>query len=172
MPLKDFFFEPDPLTLYKREVIAAVKNGEAEKLRELLQKDIDAPPSMLNDALEKAVAKDMRKITEMLLKAPGTRTLDSGTLRQIVYDDRKDMFRLLTDHGFNFANCVPGEGASTYMGKLNYMQKDYECDQLRGEVAALKKELTELKTGRNNPVAVPAAAEEEPLAKEPKKFDL
>lgn len=137
--------KPDPVSEYKSQLVTAVKEGNIEALRALLQKDIEAPPAVFDAALSKAVANNQVRMARLLIDAPGARTLDTGHLRSIVYDGKTELFRLLKDNGWNFAAAVPSENGQTYVARLKFMDKDYEADQLRAELAAVKKELTFLK---------------------------
>jgi hypothetical protein len=169
MALKDWF-EPskDPVKVYRRELFAAVREANPARLQAVLQTNIDEPAA-LNEALAKAVSSDRVKLAEMILNAPGSRTIDSGALRQVLSGDRKDMFRLLADYGVSFSGCLTGENSAHYVNKLSALQKDYECDRLRAEVAALKAEVTALKRAQGLPVEPEAAPEPK---RELKKFDL
>jgi len=146
-----FGMKEDAVTLYRRDLIAAVKDGDPERLQALLKNNIDAPPETLNDPLSRAVSKNQVRLADILLNAPGSRQLDSGTLRQVVYNGHTDMFRLLTDKGFDFAACTPSEQGASYVTQLRYMKKDYECDRLRKELEATKAELTTLRRNAGLP---------------------
>lgn len=137
--------KPDPVSEYKSQLVTAVKEGNIEALRILLQKDIEAPPAVFDAALAKAVSNNQVRMARLLIEAPGSRTLDTGHLRAIVYDGKTELFRLLKDNGWNFTAAVPSENGQTYVARLKFMEKDYEADQLRDELAAVKKELTQLK---------------------------
>jgi hypothetical protein len=137
--------KPDPISEYKGQLVTAVKEGNIEALRALLQKEIEAPPAVFDAALAKAVSNNQVRMARLLIEAPGSRTLDTGYLRAVVYDGKTEMFRLLKDSGWNFASAVPSENGQTYVSRLKFMDKDYEADTLRAELAAVKKELTLLK---------------------------
>lgn len=146
MSLRTFFGgKDDPITEYKSQLVKAVKEGNIEGLRILLQKDIEAPPAVFDAALSKAVANNQVRMARLLIEASGARTLDTGHLRTIVYEGKTELFRLLKDNGWNFAAAVPSENGQSYVARLKFMDKDYEADQLRAELAAVKKELTLLK---------------------------
>jgi len=165
MSLKTFFGgTDDAVTIYRRELMQSVKDGDIVRLQSLLKSDIDAPPEALNDPLNRAVSKNQTRIAQILLEAPGTRTIDTATLRAVVYGERADMFRLLSDRGFNFAEYVPTQEGASYVNNLRYMQKDYECTKLRADLEAAKKELTTLRkaAGVPEPTEVP----------EPRKFNI
>ncbi|MDI1228828.1 MAG: hypothetical protein PSY14_14200 [bacterium] len=146
MSLRTFFGgKDDPITEYKGQLVTAVKEGNIEALRILLQKDIEAPPAVFDAALAKAISNNQVRMARLLIEAPGSRTLDTGYLRSVVYDGKTELFRLLKDNGWDFASAVPSENGQTYAARLKFMDKDYEADQLRNELAAVKKELTQLK---------------------------
>lgn len=156
MSIRTFFGGKDnPITEYKNQLVTAVKEGNIEALRILLQKEIEAPPAVFDAALSKAVANNQVRMARLLIDAPGARTLDTGHLRTIVYDGKTELFRLLKDKGWNFASAVPSENGQTYVARLKFMDKDYEADTLRAELAAVKKELTFLK--ENCPQVKPAS---------------
>ncbi len=146
MSIRTFFGgKDDPITEYKSQLVTAVKEGNIEALRILLQKDIEAPPAVFDAALAKAVSNNQVRMARLLIEAPGSRTLDTGYLRSVVHDGKTEMFRLLKDSGWNFAAAVPSENGQTYVSRLKFMDKDYEADQLRTELAAVKKELLQLR---------------------------
>ncbi len=154
----------DAVTIYRRSLMAAVKNGDTAQLQELLKSNIDAPPEALNDPLTRAVDKNQVRLAEMLLAAPGTRAISNSSLRSTVYAGNVDMFRLLVDKGFDFASAVPSEQANDYLVKLRFMRKDYECDLLRQQLLEAKKELTTLRKAAGLP-----EPEDKPL---PRSFAL
>lgn len=146
MSLRTFFGgKDDPITEYKGQLVTAVKEGNIEALRILLQKEIEAPPAVFDAALAKAVTNNQVRMARLLIEAPGSRTLDTGYLRAVVYDGKTEMFRLLKDNGWNFAAAVPSENGASYVSRVSFMEKDYEADQLRAELAAVKKELALVK---------------------------
>lgn len=104
------------------------------------------------------------------MDAPGTRSIEASILRQVLHNERKDMYRMLTDRGVNFMPCLSGENATHYAGKLGKLEGDYERDRLRAQVAALTQELTELKRAHGLPVEPEASPAEPP--RPVKKFDL
>ncbi len=154
----------DAVTIYRRDLMTAVKNGDTTTLQTLLKNNIDAPPEALNDPLTRAVSKNQVRLAELLLDAPGTRAIDNSTLRATVYNSNTDMFRLLTDRGFDFASAVPSEQANDYLVKLRFMRKDYECDLLRKQLVETKRELTTLRKAAGLP-----EPEDKPL---PRSFTL
>ena len=100
----------DPVTAWRKEMAAAVKNGDLEHFKFLLKREIEAPPSVLDDILTLAVKSNLVKMTAAVLEAGGRRTLDSGVLRQVVYENRTDMYRLLADHGWDFVRSAQCAG--------------------------------------------------------------
>jgi len=165
MSLKTLFGGKDTaVDVYRRELMQAVKDGDIDKLQVLIKSNIDAPPDVLNDPLARAVSKDQLRLAKVLLDAPGTRTIDAVTLRAVVYNERTDMFRLLSDAGFKFAEYVPSESGASYVTALRYMNKDYECAKLRAALEAAKEEMTALRklAGLPEPTEAP----------EPRRFSL
>lgn len=165
MSLKTFFGGKETaVDVYRRELMEAVKDGDIDRLQGLVKSNIDAPPDVLNAPLARAVAKDQTRLAKVLLDAPGTRTLDNDTLRAVVYNERTDMFRLLTDAGFKFSEYVPSEHGASYVTALRYMNKDYECAQLKAALEAAKQDITALRklAGQPEPTETP----------EPRKFSL
>ncbi|MDE1151828.1 MAG: hypothetical protein PW788_04745 [Micavibrio sp.] len=152
MSLRTMFgMQETAVAIYRRDLIAAVKDGDPARLQNLLKTNIDAPPETLNDPLERAVNKNQVRLADILLNAPGTRQLNSSVLRSVVYNGNTDMFRLLTDKGFDFAACTPSEQGASYVSQLRYMKKDFECDKLRRELEAAKTELTTLRRNAGLP---------------------
>jgi hypothetical protein len=172
MAFKDLFFTTvqDPVADYRKAALEAVRSGDAAKLQEVLQRDVDVPGSLIDDIANRAIREDRLRLTEIVMKTGRTRNLDQGTLARVITDNRKDMFRLLSDHGVDFAPCAAPSSMTTsaFLERLAHMQKDYECDKLRAELAAVKRELTTLRaaTGQADPLPTAEAV------REPKKFDL
>jgi len=150
MSLRSLFGgKDDAVTLFKKELMETVKNGDARALDMLLEREIDAPPAILGAALQKTVAQGQLRLATRLLDAGAPlRDLSFGTVRGVVLEERKDMFRLLAERGLEFSRYISSSssgGDSSYRARLRFMAKDLECDQLREEVAQLKTEITQLK---------------------------
>ncbi|HYD17451.1 MAG TPA: hypothetical protein VEF76_03105 [Patescibacteria group bacterium] len=174
MSIRSFFGgKEDPISAYKSQLVTAVKEGDIEGLRLLLQKEIEAPPAVYDAALVKAVANNQTRMAKLLIDAPGSRTLDHSHLRSVVYNGKTEMFRLLKDAGWNFAAAVPSENGASYVSQLRYMEKDFEADRLKAELAATQKELAALK---ETCAAAPAASVNtgpiDDLPRRPKKPSL
>lgn len=161
-----FFGADDAVSAYRKELLAALNDGDVERLRDLLKRDIEVPPKVLDEVLNKAVKQNKIRMTRAVLAAGGTRSLDIGTARGVVYDGHTEMFRLLSDHGWNFSSFVPAENGGSYIAQLRFMNKDYEADKLRQELQAVKAELTALRKAQGLPEPEEAP---KPLST-PKKF--
>lgn len=168
---KIFGGKDDAVSLWKRDLLTALKDGDLEQFRFLLRKEIDAPPAVLDDVMAKAVKQNQLKITRAILETGGRRTIDNGVLRQLVYDGKTDMFRLLVDHGWDFARAAPGgDGTAHYLGLERLMSKEYEVDRLKAELDATKAELSAIKKAYGVPeggerkasVSTPASLPKDP----------
>jgi hypothetical protein len=130
-------------------LLQAVKDGNGQALDRLLESDIDAPPAVLGSALDKAAANGQLRLVARLLDG-GARPHDIGTvtMRGIVLEEKKELFRLLTERNVDFSLYIYSSGNSPdsrYIRTLRYMKKDLEHDRLREELAATKAELSALK---------------------------
>lgn len=140
------FGKDDPITAWRKELTAALKDGDVEHLKFLLKREIDAPPEVLDDVLAKAVAGNQVKMATAILNAGGTRTLSHRTLNRVVYKGQTDMYRLLVDKGWDFVRSAPNdEYTEQYLKLEKLMAKEYEVEKLQAELKAVKKELLDLK---------------------------
>jgi hypothetical protein len=70
------------------------------------------------------------------------RNLRDG-MQQTVRTENEAMFNLLKDHGLDFRTVMPGVPVDpAFRQSLRYLEKNYECRQLRAELEAAKRELT------------------------------
>lgn len=161
MGLASFFGgKDDAISIYRKDLLAAVTDGDVERLRILLQKDIEAPPAVLDDVLTKTIKNNQPRMARMILEeGTGERTLGTSLLRSIVYDGKTELYRLLTDHGWQFGNYVPSENGGSYINQQKYMAKAYEADKLREELAAVRLELTALKKAKGMETGIETPAE-------------
>jgi len=140
------FGKDDPVTAWKKELFAALKDGDVEHLKYLLKREIDAPPAVLDDVLARAISNNQVKMAVALLEKGGVRTLENRSLQRVVYKGQTEMYRLLADNGWDFVRAAPGDEYNEQYLKLEkLMAKEFEVDKLKAELQAVKKELTDLK---------------------------
>jgi len=157
MGLKDLFFETnDAVSLYKRSLMAAIKDASPEKLQEVLKTDIDAPPEVLGGALDKTLRNNQLRLAEILLKAGAQAgQVSGGTVRQIVTDCNTKAYRMLREAGLNFDGYKPSENGSWFTDRNDWLKKNLECEYLREELAQVRNELTTLKETLGLPKGTP-----------------
>jgi hypothetical protein len=167
MGLRDIFFDTnDAVYLYKKAIMAAIKDASPEKLQEALKTNIDAPPDVLGAALDKTLRSNQLKLAEILLKAGAPLgQIGVGTARTLVENYNTKAYRMLSEAGLNFDAFKPGENGAWYELRNNWMKKNLECEYLHEELAQVKNELSTLKDQMGLP-------KDQPANDKPKSFSL
>jgi len=131
----------DPVSRFKSALMTAVRQGSLDGVKRVIDEDRDVPGPVLGKALDHAVSQNQLKIAEALL-ARGAKVSEIGisTGRLIVAEERHDAFRLMSEHGLDFARFIVDNDAG-YRLRLRLMKKHLECAQLRDELTALKSAL-------------------------------
>lgn len=146
MGLMKYFESNDPIAVYKRSLMAAIKEASPEKLQAALKTDIDAPPEVLGSALDKTLRNNQLRLAEILLKA-GAKAgeVSGGTIRTLVQNYNTKAYRMLSEAGVNFDGYKPSENGAWYVNCNDWLKKNLECEYLKEELAQVKNELTTLK---------------------------
>lgn len=167
MGLKDLFFDTtDAVYLYKKAIMAAIKDASPEKLQEALKTDIDAPPEVLGGALDKTLRSNQLRLAEILLKAGAeVGQVSGGTVRTLVDNYNTKAYRMLKEAGLNFDAFKPSENGSWYVMRNDWLKKNLECEYLTEELSQVKNELSTLKEQMGLP-------KDTPPNDKPKSFSL
>lgn len=166
MNLRKLFESDDPISVYKRSLMAAVKEASPEKLQAALKTDIDVPPEVLGGVLDKTLRNNQLRLAEILLKAGAQAgQVSGGTIRTLVQNYNSKAYRMLSEAGINFDGYKPSENGAWYVNCNDWLKKNLECEYLKEELAQVKSELTTLKESLGLPKDAPANDQ-------PKRFSL
>ncbi|MEZ0261327.1 MAG: hypothetical protein ACAH80_09980 [Alphaproteobacteria bacterium] len=166
MSLRKFFESNDAVSVYKRSLMAAVKDASPEKLQEVLKTDIDAPPEVLGSVLDKTLRNNQLRLAEILMKAGAQASqVSGGTIRTLVQNYNSKAYRMLAEAGINFDGYKPSENGGWYVNCNDWLKKNLECEYLKEELAQVKNELSTLKESLGLP-------KDPPPGDKPKSFSL
>jgi len=150
----------DKRSVFKADLKKAIREGDTAGLTLLLEGMGDLPKPLLLQALNNTLANRQIGLVTLLLKHGANPNALDTTLRDIVYQRDFQLFKLFIDHGADFeaqtAKAPRDNNYSRwYQANLQALNKELECEHLREEIEALKKELTEIKAKPNTPESPP-----------------
>lgn len=100
----------------------------------------------LDHAVNRADAACVKTLIDCGVKAD---KLDTWALKNVVDRGDTEIFGILKTAGVNFSSRGPqGYGQDAYRQSLRFLEKEYECAQLRTALAAARQEICELKSAQ------------------------
>ena len=137
------------------KVEQALERGDAQMMDDALQMHMGISQDRVRSVLSRAIERNQVDVVAVLLdNAADFKKLSQTTLRNIVLQEQKEIFCMLTKRGIGF-DYLRDTDDHKFAQSLAYLKKYAECENLKEEIAQAGKDLTAQET--------PVAAKTTPL---------